>query len=153
MVVFLLWERKQSGHSRTSGTFSSFFLCVDTRAYSLFYYPFPFTWKPLGREKRGWNKQQRGNWTVILDGNNVDRYIYALEQDRGSSTRLSQSSFPLHHRSMGKHRDPWPSLLGQRNSEMSHWLNSVADIRAVVILRSRTDSKQSSILSNILICI
>ncbi len=53
-----------------------------------------------------------------------------LEQDRGSSTRLSQSSLPLHQRSIGRQRDPWPSLLGQRNSEMSHVFSSVDEGRA-----------------------
>lgn len=53
-----------------------------------------------------------------------DEMMDLLVHDRGSSTRLSQSSFPLHQRSIGKQSVPWPSLLGQRNSEMSHAFDS-----------------------------
>lgn len=72
------------------------------------------------------DNKQLGHKTVQISSVSIEdgRFMYSLEQERGSSTRLSQSSLPLHQRSIGKQRVPWPSLLGQRNSEMSHVLTS-----------------------------
>ena len=83
--------------------------------------------------------------TTTREAMRIYIYIYSLVQDRGSSTRLSQSSLPLHQRSIGKQRVPCPSLLGQRNSEMSHVFTSDGARKEAVTIDDHIAINSSSV--------